>query len=399
MAPRATQPVDAARVLGHRHAPTAGTGIRRGLGALAMALLLAATLAASAHAASVGLGTAESFSVLGGSAVTNTGPSTLGGDLGVSPGTAISGFPPGTVSGVVHANDAVALQAQSDLTTAYDDAAGRSSTATVSADLAGQRLTSGVYTSATSLGLSGDLTLDAQGDAGAVFVFQAGSTLTTGTNSRVQLIGGAQACNVFWQVGSSATIGTTTAFTGNILALTSISLKTGATVQGRALARNGAVTLDNNRVTRARCATASGTPESSPGASDGTPISSRSTTTRPPVVTSGSASAVGGHRVRLRGRVRSRSTGSTYYFQYGRTRSYGHRTTRHRAPRAGASARVHGRTRPLKAGRTYHYRLVGVGPGGRKTHGADHTFRTRGRPRGPSSSPARPPHTNSGFTG
>jgi hypothetical protein len=241
-----------------------------GIGLL-VTLLLAAALATSAQAAPVGLGTAESFAVLGGSTVTNTGPSVISGDLGVSPGTAVTGFPPGTViAGSVHANDAVAAQAQLDLTTAYNDAAGRGATSTVSSDLAGRTLSAGVYKSATSLGLTGDLTLDGQGDPNAVFVFQAGSTLTTASGSRVLLTGAAQACNVFWQVGSSATIGTATRFTGNILALTSISLTTGATINGRALARNGAVTLDTNTITRSTCATpAGGTPDGTPGGTPG----------------------------------------------------------------------------------------------------------------------------------
>jgi hypothetical protein len=225
-------------------------------GLLLVALLVTAPLASSAQGASVPLGTAESFAVLAGTTVTNTGPSVISGDLGVSPGTAVTGFPPGTVTaGTVHAADSVALQAEGALATAYNDAAGRSSTATISADLAGRTLTPGVYTSASSLGLSGDLTLNAQGDPNAVFVFQAGSTLTVGSGSHVLLIGGAQACNVFWQVGSSATIGTSSAFAGNILALTSISLTTGATLNGRALARNGAVTLDTNTITKTACAT------------------------------------------------------------------------------------------------------------------------------------------------
>jgi len=234
---------------------------RRAGGLLFATLLIAASLASSAEAASVPLGTADSFAVLAGGTVTNTGPSVISGDLGVSPGAAVTGFPPGTVTaGTVHAADAVALQAQGGLTTAYNDAAGRSSTATISADLAGRTLGPGVYTSASSLGLSGDLTLDARGDPNAVFVFQAGSTLTTGSASRVLLIGGAQPCNVFWQVGSSATIGTNSAFAGNILALTSISLTTGAKLTGRALARNGAVTLDTNTVTKAVCAAPTSTP-------------------------------------------------------------------------------------------------------------------------------------------
>jgi hypothetical protein len=250
----------------HAHRPARGAGTL-------LALLATAALASSAQAASVPLGTADSFAVLAGSTVTNTGPSVISGDLGVSPGTAVTGFPPGTVTGgTIHAADAVALQAQSDVTTAYNDAAGRGSTATISADLAGRTLTPGVYTSASSLGLTGDLTLDARGDPAAVFVFQAGSTLTTGFASRVLLIGGAQACNVFWQVGSSATIGTSSAFVGNILALTSISLTTGATLRGRALARNGAVTLDTNTVTRATCAPPASTPApGAPGVGNNTP--------------------------------------------------------------------------------------------------------------------------------
>jgi hypothetical protein len=240
-----------------------------------VALLVAGVFVSSARAASVSLGTAESFAVLAGSNVTNTGPSVISGDLGVSPGTAVTGFPPATVSaGSVHGADAVALQAQRDLVSAYNDAAGRSSTATISADLAGSTLTPGVYTSASSLGLSGALTLDARGDPNAVFVFQAGSTLTTASASRVVLIGGAQACNVFWQVGSSASIGSNSVFTGSVLALTSISLTTGASLNGRALARNGAVTLDTNTITKSACAAQPSTPPpGAPGSGDttGTP--------------------------------------------------------------------------------------------------------------------------------
>ena len=154
------------------------------------------------------------------------------------------------LDGTTQVANGVALQAKNDLVTAYNDAAGRSSTATVAADLAGETLTPGVYTSASSLGLSGQLTLDAQGNPNAVFIFQAGSSLIVGSGSQVNLIGGAQACNVFWQVGSSATIGTSSAFVGNILALTSITMTTGATLQGSALARNGAVTLDTNTITQ-----------------------------------------------------------------------------------------------------------------------------------------------------
>ena len=234
-----------------------GRGRRRGWSAVAgllVALVLTAVLAAGAQAAVVSLGSAERFAVLAGSTVTNTGPSVISGDLGVSPGTAVTGFPPGTVTaGTIHGADAVAAQAQSDLVSAYNDAAARSATAAISADLAGSTLTPGVYTSPSSLGLSGTLTLDGGGDPNAVFVFQARSTLTTGPGSRVVLTGAAQACNVFWQVGSSATIGTSSTFAGTVLALTSITLTTGATLTGRALARNGAVTLDTNTITSPAC--------------------------------------------------------------------------------------------------------------------------------------------------
>ena len=203
----------------------------------------------------VDLGTASSYAVLAGTAVTSTGLTLVNGDLGVNPGSAVTGFPPGLVNGAMHAGDAAAGQAQSDLTAAYNDAAGRTYNITYGGgfDLVGLTLTSGVYHDASSLFLSGTLTLDAQGNPDAVWIFQAGSTFITAANSMVALIGGAQACHVFWQVGSSATLGTDTDFAGNILALQSITLDTGTTVDGRVLARNGAVTLDNNTVTRAVC--------------------------------------------------------------------------------------------------------------------------------------------------
>jgi LPXTG-motif cell wall-anchored protein len=236
-----------------------------GVLAVSLALVLTGAPRASAAQAPVGLGTATSFAVLAGSTVTNTGPSTIGGDLGVSPGSAVTGFPPGTVTGgVIHAGDAVAAQAQSDLTTAYNDAAGRTPSTGESGDLTGQTLTAGVYKSTSSLGLTGTVTLDAQGDPDAVFIFQVASTLITGSGSDVSLINGAQPCNVFWQVGSSATLGTNTTFNGSILALTSISANTGATVAGRLLARNGAVTLDDNTITRPVCSTATSTATASP---------------------------------------------------------------------------------------------------------------------------------------
>ena len=206
--------------------------------------------------AQVGLGTLTSFAVLGGQTVTNTGTSVLNGDLGVSPGTAITGFPPGIVNGVIHAADAVAAQAQSDLTIAYNDAAGRAPDANLSGqDLGGKTLTAGAYKFDAAAQLTGTVTLDGQGNPDAVFIFQIGSTLTTATSATVALQNLAQACHVFWQVGSSATLGTNTTFVGDVLALTSITAVTGANVLGgRLLARNGAVTLDANVVTRSVCA-------------------------------------------------------------------------------------------------------------------------------------------------
>jgi len=200
------------------------------------------------------LGTEQSFAVLGGSTVTNTGSSVITGNLGVNPGTAITGFPPGLVTGVIHAADAEALQAQTDTTTLYLDLASQPCTSDLTGpELGGMTLVPGVYCSTSELGLTGELTLDAGGVAGAVWVFKAGSTLITASSSSVQLIGGADPCNVFWQVGSSATLGTSTSFVGNIVALTSIALQTNAKLSGRALARNGAVTLDENVVTVPTC--------------------------------------------------------------------------------------------------------------------------------------------------
>jgi type VI secretion system secreted protein VgrG len=203
------------------------------------------------------LGTATSFAVLGGSAVTNTGSTVVTGDLGVWPNSAvnaITGFPPGIVIGTVHPADAVAQQAQSDVTTAYDALAGLAcSTNLTGQDLGGLTLTPGVYCFSSSAQLTGMLTLNAQGNPAAVFVFQIGSTLTTASSSSVLMSNSGSSCNVFWQVGSSATLGTGTVFAGNILALTSITVTTGATIFGRALARNGAVTMDTNSVSNAAC--------------------------------------------------------------------------------------------------------------------------------------------------
>lgn len=195
------------------------------------------------------LGQASGFAVLGGSAVTNTGASLITGDVGVSPGTAISGFPPGTLTGTLRSNDAVAQGGQSDLTTAYNALAGQAcNTGLTGTDLGGLTLPPAVYCFSSAAQLTGTLTLDAQGNPNAVFVFQIGSTLTTASASNAVVINGGSDCNVFWQVGSSATLGTGTALVGNILALTSITLTTSATSHGALLARNGAVTMDTNVV-------------------------------------------------------------------------------------------------------------------------------------------------------
>jgi hypothetical protein len=203
----------------------------------------------------VDLGSASSFAVLAGSGITVTGPTTITGDIGTFPTTSITGLGNVTLNGTNDAGNADTQQAKSDLSTAYNNAAGQTSGTSYNGgfDLVGQTLTSGVYNDGSSLFLSGTLTLDAQGNPDAVWIFQAGSTLITASDSTIVLTGGAQACHVFWQVGSSATLGTDTSFVGNILALTSITLDTGATVDGRLLAQNGAVTLDNNSITMAVC--------------------------------------------------------------------------------------------------------------------------------------------------
>ncbi|MDQ2985324.1 MAG: DUF3494 domain-containing protein [Armatimonadota bacterium] len=197
------------------------------------------------------LGTADSFAALGGSTVTNTGPTMLTGNLGVWPGTAITGFPPGiVVGGTIHPGDGVAQQAQVDLTVAYNIIAGEAFNADLSGqDLGNRTLTPGVYRFGASAPLNGTLILDALGDPNARFDFQIGSTFLVGSNSAVVMINAGDACNVYWQVGSSATLGTTSAVLGHIMALTSITMNTGATIlEGNALARNGAVTMDTNTI-------------------------------------------------------------------------------------------------------------------------------------------------------
>jgi hypothetical protein len=257
-----------------------------GLGALSVlviviAVIIAMQAAAGAAVAPVGLGTASSFGVLAGSTVTNTGASVINGDLGVSPGSAVTGFPPGIVNGTKHITDGVASGAQSDLKTAYNDAAGRTPATSVPGFIgAGQSVDPGVYNATSSLHVGGALTLNAHGNPDAVFIFQVGSTLITNSASHVLLTNGAQACNVYWQVGSSATLGTNSAFQGNILALQSITVTTGDTIIGRALARNGAVTLDDDVITVPACTTPTPPPSPSTSPSPTSPSPSP-TRTRP----------------------------------------------------------------------------------------------------------------------
>ncbi len=201
--------------------------------------------------APIPLNTSASYAALAATTVTNTGPSALTGNLGVSPGTAISGFPPGTVTGTTNAGNPAAAIAESNLTTAYNLAAGRSNCpVSISGNLGGDTLTPGLYKSTSSLAISsGTLTLNGQGNLSAIFIFQMATTLTTSTGLGVVLTNGAQATNIYWQVGSSATLGSYSKFNGTILAYTSITLSTGSTLIGRALAMTGAVSLASSTIT------------------------------------------------------------------------------------------------------------------------------------------------------
>ncbi|MCX5801042.1 MAG: ice-binding family protein [Candidatus Eisenbacteria bacterium] len=196
------------------------------------------------------LGCAADFAILAGTTITNTGGTAITGDVGLSPGSAMTGFPPGTYTGTLHINDTAANDAKLCLTTAYLYLQGRPPVATVAGNIGGQTIYPGTYASSSTLAISsGNLTLDAGGNADALFIFQIASALTVTSGRQVILAGSAQAKNVYWQVGSAATLGTTSVFRGNILALDAVTLATGATVDGRVFARNGAVTLDANVVT------------------------------------------------------------------------------------------------------------------------------------------------------
>jgi type VI secretion system secreted protein VgrG len=224
----------------------------------------------SLHATVIDLGTAASFAVLAGSTITNIGSSMLTGNLGVSPGTAITGFGPGSFTGTEYDGDAVAAQAESDLTTAYNVAVGEPCGQNLTGeDLGGLILLPGVYCFDSSAQLTGTVTLNTEGEQNPQFVFQIGSTLTTASDSSVvfENDGGQGDDNVFWQVGSSATVGTSTSFAGDLMAVASITLTTGASIQcGSALAQNGAVTLDDNDISACQAESSSGSaPEPSAG--------------------------------------------------------------------------------------------------------------------------------------
>ena len=244
---------------------------------LAIGVLVVAQTVSAAGPAPVGLGTAEPFAVLAGTGITNTGATTINGDVGSFPTATETGFATVVLTGTNHAGDAVTQGAKTDLTTAYNDAAGRTpATAVAGGTLGGKTLVGGVYSAGgVTLDLTGTLTLDGQNDPNSVWVFQATSDLITASSSSVVFVNGGQPCNVFWQVTSSATLGSGSTFAGTIMALTSITMDSGVTLNGRALARNGDVTLINDTITRPTCATTTASPSGSvPNAAFGNPESS-----------------------------------------------------------------------------------------------------------------------------
>lgn len=232
----------------------------------------------------VNLGTTSSFAVLAGTTITNTGTTTINGDaggkVGLFPGTSFTGQETATISGAIHLNDSVASKAKDDLVNAYDDAAGRTPVSRISSELGGKTLKPGIYDSADgTFQITGTLKLDAEGNPDGVFVFLTSSTLITASDSKVSLLNSARYCRIFWKVGSSATLGTNSHFVGHIFALTSISAKTGATVQGQLMARNGAVTLESNTITNGICAAA--TAATPTPATAATPTPAKAGTTAP----------------------------------------------------------------------------------------------------------------------
>ncbi|MEA2486106.1 MAG: hypothetical protein QOD46_1217 [Actinomycetota bacterium] len=253
-----------------------------------LAPLLVVALAitnAEAAATPVPLKTARRFAVLAGSGITNTGLTAITGDIGTFPTTSITGTSTLVLTGTNHKGDAVTQQAKKDLVGAYVNAANQGPVTPIAGGiLGGRKLVSGVYNSASSMDLTGTLTLNGQGREDSVFIFQVGSALTTASASQVRLVNGAQGCNVFWQIGSSATLGTGSTFAGSLMALTSITANTGARVQGRLLARNGAVTLDTNRITKPTCATGAGSTPTPTASASATPTP-RATATPSPTPT------------------------------------------------------------------------------------------------------------------
>jgi hypothetical protein len=260
--------------------------------ATALAALLVLPSLSSAENPVIRQGTTSTYAVLAVTTVTNTGATTIsgtaGGDIGLSPGTSFTGGETVTTSGVLHITDTAASIAQTDLVTAYNDLGVPTPTTLSSADLAGQTVLPGTYATASgTFANSGTLTFDAQGDPSAVFIFQAASTVTTSTSSNMVLTNGAQACNIYWQVGSSATLGISSTFRGHIYALTSITANTGATIYGQLLARNGAVTLDTNTIVNDSCIAEAVTTTSTPSSATTTPSS---VTTAPSSVTTAPSS-------------------------------------------------------------------------------------------------------------
>jgi hypothetical protein len=324
---------------------------RAGLVVLGMFSTLLFAGSALGASASIGLGTAVPFSVLGGSTITNTGPTTMFGDLGLAPGSSVTGAP--LVLGQTHIDDAVATEAKNSLTTAYNEAASRPSNGSAGTELAGQEFSPGVYTASKSLLLSsGSVTLNAEGDPNAVFIFKVGSTLITGSDTSVSLVGGAQACNVFWQVGSSATLGSGTRFVGTIMAAASITANTAATIHGRLLAQTAAVTLEDNTITNSTCAS------SASGSGGGTETSTGEetvalekavageTTTAGGTTTGGATTPVTGTTTTGTGVAASTALGVTAPVPIASKSTAEHRK-RHKHHRARKAAKPHSPARPV----------------------------------------------------
>jgi hypothetical protein len=258
-----------------RYPVTRAHSRRSALAALAAVTVAVGVVAlasgASAAATHIGLGDATGFAVLAGSGTTNTGATTVTGDMGTFPTTTMVGMSLITLHGTNQVGDGRTQSAKRALVTAYNNAASQGPRRAIAANLGGRTLVAGVYHTGSSIGLTGVLTLNAQGNPYAVFIIQAASTLTTASGSNVRLINGAQSCNVYWQVGSSATLGTNSRFVGTIMAMTSITLTTGATVHGRVLARNGAVTMDHNLIRLSVCTAGFGASPSPTPSQVGTP--------------------------------------------------------------------------------------------------------------------------------